>query len=118
MRILGCIHPSLLPLGEGSRRHRRARHIGGSESTFVSLGERSCGAGTGGNDGSDAVTVSLLVNDFAAGLLSGEAKQQQEAAMQLWQCSVPSYRVLTLSGPPASVRQAVVNALGGASLLP
>lgn len=125
LRIMGCMQPGLLLLGEDGRRHRRAKHSNGCDKTSATGGRRSdgnlgrdCVSGT--EDG--AVTVALLVNAFAAGLLSGEATQQlhskQGTAVDLRQCSVPSHRVLTLSGLPAAVLESAVHTLGKAFVLP
>lgn len=118
---MGCMHPSLSPLGEEGRRYCRAKHCHGSGKTSAGEGQRPDGAPDSGRSSGDedgAVTVALLVNAFAAGLLSGEATQKLHAeygtAVDLRQCSVPSYRVLTLSGLPAAVHQSVVSALGEA----
>ena len=125
LRILSCIQPSILPLGEECRRDRHARRSVESDDTVIILDgvldrenqksshiiHRAEGA---------PVTVTLLANAFAAGLLMGAAMQKvhghPEAVMELCECSVPSFMAVVISGHPDAVYLLTVSVLGAGNI--
>ena len=123
MRILSCIHSSVFNRTEADRslgRIRRARSSDESDDTVITMTGHldqsfvsSCDQST---DTDEAMTVALLVNAFAAGLLSGESTrkeyEQSGVAMKLYQCSIPSFEVVIYQGFSDAVRAATASILG------